>query len=717
MIFRIVIGIALVALSCLGVSRLELTDDASAAMLPDSEAWSSSYERYTDAFPGDHAVVVLAYDLLCVEGGWPILEKLYDALLDTPKVRAVLGLPSSSTKLVLYDQQEASLDAFRDLAFENAEDLCRTAAAYGPYQQTLIAREGALTSLVVFAEPTLDAVQLRELIEDSIKPYRQLALDLGGRVEVTGEPILSAEIASLIAEDSKLIAIVFLVMLVLLYAFTRSLRVVSAALTLNLFVLLFVYGAMGWLGITVTPATTLTVFLLVPISSAFVIHACAYQGLMGQDARIKARTAFFVAALSTCIGFAATGFTPAPDIQNMAMMGVIGILASAFGVFLLVYPILGSSNEYSIRVSTGSIIRLLANPVPGVLFSLLLIAYSVSGLTNLRFNYSPVGSIPASNESRMVFDDASESFGALAIPVVFELQEVNSISDWQSIQSVVSSVIAGYPGQIRVHWLVPHLREVSKAFTFQSADSFVEFPTSDEALAQYLFLFSAEELANYISPEKPLAQVTFYLPTSGSSDYLLFKTELEKALKASGLSGSIQGRVSAFFEAGHRIGMDTIRGLVISSVLLLLLLLVLFRSLLLALSGVVINVVPVASGLATLGHLGIPVEMGSSIVAAIAFGILLDDSTHLLVRVRDYVKSGYDPSTSVLQALNDLIRPIAASTLIICIGFSVFFFAQLQTFADFALVVLVTLVTALASDVLVLPLTVRRFYKDPVKSN
>ena len=49
------------------------------------------------------------------------------------------------------------------------------------------------------------------------------------------------------------------------------------------------------------------------------------------------------------------------------------------------------------------------------------------------------------------------------------------------------------------------------------------------------------------------------------------------------------------------------------------------------------------------------------------------------------------------------------------IGFAVLFFAELQTFADFALVILVTLVTALGADLLVLPLLVRQFYRDPVR--
>ena len=139
-----------------------------------------------------------------------------------------------------------------------------------------------------------------------------------------------------------------------------------------------------------------------------------------------------------------------------------------------------------------------------------------------------------------------------------------------------------------------------------------------------------------------------------------------------------------------------------------------FRSIPLALIGIVVNALPVLSGLAILGTLGVPIDLGSSVVAAMAFGIVLDDSTHLLVRVQQLVRSGYDPSTAVVRAVRDLIAPIMTTTGIICAGFVVLYFAQMQPFNDFATVILTTLISALVTDILILPLLVRRFMPDPV---
>ena len=161
-------------------------------------------------------------------------------------------------------------------------------------------------------------------------------------------------------------------------------------------------------------------------------------------------------------------------------------------------------------------------------------------------------------------------------------------------------------------------------------------------------------------------------------------------------------------------GSDTLRGLALGAIVVFLVLTILFRSLPLAFAGIVVNTLPVLAGIGILGLLGIDIDMGSSIVAAIAFGIILDDSTHLLVRVRALVSSGYDPSTAVTKAVNELMTPIVTTTLIICVGYSVLLFAELLTFHDFAIVILITLVAALLSDILVLPMLVRRLFKDPL---
>lgn len=101
--------------------------------------------------------------------------------------------------------------------------------------------------------------------------------------------------------------------------------------------------------------------------------------------------------------------------------------------------------------------------------------------------------------------------------------------------------------------------------------------------------------------------------------------------------------------------------------------------------------------------------MGSSLVAAMAFGIVLDDTTHLLVRLQQLQRSGYDPATAVLRTVRELIAPVMTTTLAVCFGFTVLFFAEMQPFHDFAMLMITTMFIALIADVVLLPALVRQF--------
>ena len=121
-------------------------------------------------------------------------------------------------------------------------------------------------------------------------------------------------------------------------------------LTLILFVLGAVFGAMGYADLAYTPSTSLVVFLLVPLSAAFVIHAYGYQLRQSDEQKDGASTkAFSYAGLTTAIGFACTGLTPATDIQNLALIGVFGIGVILIGLVLFVRPLMGNIQLLSFR--------------------------------------------------------------------------------------------------------------------------------------------------------------------------------------------------------------------------------------------------------------------------------------------------------------------------------------------------------------------------------
>ncbi len=721
MLVRGIILSVLLAFSVFGVTQLRVSDDAAEAMLPTDAESVARYADYLDRFPSDQGALIVFEDLICKEQGWALFKTVEQVFDQHPMVDRTLSLASRSSRYMVNrsqaDQEDVlELEVFADVDFPSAHARCAAAQDYQPFKDILISPAGNAAALFLITQGDHDAVTTSQSLLAAVNPYMEEATHLGGRIIITGEAIISAELSKVVAEDSLLIGLLLILMLVLLYITTRSWRAVLASFLLNVFVLICAYGFMGLVGLELTPATSLVVFLLVPLASAFVVHAYGYVSRSeapGGRGNLT-RNAFLFAGLTTAIGFACTGLTPAPDIRSLALMGVVGIVATTSGVFLFVFPVLRKMplNPFIVQFAFPRIV--ITQPIYGWVLLGILVAFTALGLSRLKIDYAPTDYLPHSNAKRADFDAAGEYFGRMNLPLMVEVENTEDPEPWVKLAPLIDQLNAMYPAAFQASWFYDHMSEVTQKFTASSQTEALNFPADATTFAQLLLWFDPYDLELFMDDERQRLLVLFQIPYLGSHDYYKMKAVVETYLAENDITGYFVGRVSSFFETGHRMGLDNIKGLLVGAGLIYFLLYFLFRSFRLATIGVAINALPVLMGLAFLGIIGAPLEMGSSVVAAMAFGIVLDDSTHLLIRIQQLVRSGYDPATAVTRGIRELLPPIITTTGIISLGFLVLYLAESRLFADFATVISVTLVSALIADIWILPLLVRRFMRDPL---
>ncbi len=336
------------------------------------------------------------------------------------------------------------------------------------------------------------------------------------------------------------------------------------------------------------------------------------------------------------------------------------------------------------------------------------------GLSRIQVDYGPTDYLPDSNPARADFNAAGQYFGRMNLPLMINVDNTEDPAPWIRLKPLIDELYALYPAGFQASWFYDHMSEVTRRITADTEGPSLMFPESAESFAQLLLWFDPYDLELFMDDARERILVLFQVPYLGSADYYAMKRVVTDYLAQNDLDGRFVGRVSSFFETGHRIGIDNLTGLGIGAVLVFGLLYALFRSLRLAAVGIVVNALPVLTGLAVLGMLGIPLEMGSSVVAAMAFGIVLDDSTHLMIRFQQLMRSGYDPATAVNRGIRELLPPIINTTGLVAAGFMVLFLAEVRLFTDFATVIVVTMLTALATDVWILPAMVHRFMRDRV---
>ena len=127
------------------------------------------------------------------------------------------------------------------------------------------------------------------------------------------------------------------------------------------------------------------------------------------------------------------------------------------------------------------------------------------------------------------------------------------------------------------------------------------------------------------------------------------------------------------------------------------------RSRRLLLLSIAPNLAPVAVLFGLMGLAGIPLDPATVMVAAMALGIAVDDTLHLLVTWHECTGSTGDSRQALREALHVNGPAMAATTLMACTGFLTLALSDFAPIRYFGLLSAPAMAAALAADLWLLP--------------
>jgi predicted RND superfamily exporter protein len=110
---------------------------------------------------------------------------------------------------------------------------------------------------------------------------------------------------------------------------------------------------------------------------------------------------------------------------------------------------------------------------------------------------------------------------------------------------------------------------------------------------------------------------------------------------------------------------------------------------------------------ALLGFLGVDLEAGVSIVFAVVFGIAVDDTIHFLSKYKLARNKGLSVEESLEVTFLETGKAIVLTSIILFFGFLVMLFSIHPPSVVVGLLISLTLVSALISDLLLIPVLIR----------
>jgi len=112
-----------------------------------------------------------------------------------------------------------------------------------------------------------------------------------------------------------------------------------------------------------------------------------------------------------------------------------------------------------------------------------------------------------------------------------------------------------------------------------------------------------------------------------------------------------------------------------------------------------------------MGYFNIPLKLSTSIIFAISFGIVVDDTIHFLSKFRHEKKKGLSNIYAMKRTILTTGKPIMITTIILTFGFGVFCFSNFGVTYHIGLFVSISFLIALLADLFLLPVLILLIYK------
>ena len=341
-----------------------------------------------------------------------------------------------------------------------------------------------------------------------------------------------------------------------------------------------------------------------------------------------------------------------------------------------------------------------------------LVVALIAGISRIELNENNLELLDESYEFRRSTDFVSERFTGLepfeysldtgqggGITDVQYLGQVDAFAEWYRAQSEVAHVFA----------ISDIVNRLNKNVNGDDPE-YYRIPDDSNLAAQYLLLYKFSlpvglYLNNLIDIRRSATRVTVVLKSLSSKEKINLDNRAQDWLRAN--APSLETAATGVPIVGAHSIQRNIEKMLIGTItamgIVSLLLIFVFRSLRYGLISVIPNFAPAAMATGLWGYAVGEVGVAASVVTAIAFGIIVDDTIHFMTKYLRARKSGQLPAESVRSAFRSVGKALVATTDVFALGFVVFGASGMANNQALGLLVGITVVVALAADLLFLP--------------
>lgn len=748
----------------LGLGRLTL-DNGEEDWFDDWETTKKNQDHFEDIFGSTDSLLahITAKDVFDPEV-LNMIDQLGDDLLQkVPYAESITSLMELSLPIGTEEGFEVT-SPFEDGVPSDARELAEKKAfilSRESLVNTLVSADATETWLIVNLEQY--AENMTEAMEKIAPPAMKVFSDpkyKSDKWEIRPAGMSYTEYEEEAVTMNQLITRIltgFIVMLVCLTVFIRSLRGIVVPSISTVGALTTTLGFSGWFGIkgnnsmlmiTVLLSMALAVGYSVHYINSFKMHF-RKTGKRKESIILSVRDsgwALFFTVITTMAGmlsFLAAGIKPMRWVGGITAAAVFAVFAYIIILLPVLYSFGKDKEPDSTFVNTEGATKadlrveamgkaILNKKWLTLIATALVMAAVIPGIFKIEvnMNYSDMMGERTPYIKRLLEITRSQLGSQYDYEVLIEYKDEDAIKNprvlknmdilAQRIGTLSQTKVSN--GKPRVSSVTKIVKEMNRTLNEDREDAYI-IPEDQDLVSQIMFLYEISggtDLYDYISNDFRAAYLKVELSGYDGEEIVKNLAEVKKwvaELFPDAENAGVVGEVVQYAQMNRKLVRGSIKSIGTSLVIILLLLVLAFTSVRTGFIAMIPNIVPIVLIGGIMGYAHVNLDMITAMIMPMILGIAVDDTIHFTNHIKYHFELSGNYRTAIENSYREIGKTMIMTTVILCAMFAIFLTSTMNVLVNIGWLSVVGLGSALIADYTITPVLLyitKPFGREPV---
>jgi len=577
-----------------------------------------------------------------------------------------------------------------------------------------------------------------KLIQDIEKAGAEYEAQTGNKLHYSGLPYIRIVTAEMIKKELNMFIFLALgITALIIFLFFRSFKVVFSAMLVVGMAVIWALGIQALFGYKVTILTGMippliivigipnTVFLINKYHQEYRLHSNKIKAL--QRVIRKIGNATFLTNLTTASGFATFIFTSSRILVEFGVVAAINILVVFFLSILLIpiiFSFLDAPKERHVKhldrkLMIGIVDRLvkisLEHRKAVYISTGIIIVLGVIGVTRIKTTGYMLDDIPHDHPLYQDLNFFEKNFnGLMPIEIVIDTRKPNGAIQASALRKMdkLEKDLAEYPEISSPLSLVEVVKFARQAF-YNGKEKYYGVPGNQERnfILSYVGKMKGENtdiVSSFVDSLKQRTRISYRVEDIGSTRmkelHSDIKATIDSVFSSKRYTTSVTGSSVVFFKGTDYLIKNLFTSLMLAILLIASFMAWMFSSKRMVMVSLIPNLIPLIMTAALMGYFNISIKPSTILVFSIAFGISVDDTIHFLAKYRlELEDTNWSIRAAVVLALKETGVSMIYTSIILFFGFGVFSVSEFGGTVALGILVAITLLFAMFSNLILLP--------------